>query len=175
MWWRWVLLAVLVIGVLVGACSRGDKTPTPTPRPTPTASPTPTTTTPTATPALTPTPTPVSTLTPAPAQSSEEEAKAYLAQVFPPGPGRDDLFLICTSCHGVQLFILTGPMKDRSSWESARARHDMGFVGGAQTSWAGSRQEAHDLLWEYLIEHFGPDKPPPPPMPARLLSGWQMY
>jgi hypothetical protein len=101
--------------------------------------------------------------------------KAYLAQVFPPGPGRDDLFLICTACHGIQLFILTGPMKDRSNWESARARHDMGYVGWAQTPWVGSRQASQDLLWEYLIEHFGPDKPPPPPLPARLLSGWQVY
>jgi len=182
MWRRWFSAAVLTGGMLLAACGKGAKTPTRTPTAAPTATPTavatPTTTpTPAPTPTWTPTSTPVSVLTPAPAQSrGEEEVRAYIAQVFPPGPGRDDVFLVCTSCHGISVIILGGQSKDRDAWQATRYSHDYGIRGWAvEPTWHGSRQESHDLIWEYLMDHFGPDKPPPPPMPERLRIGWQTY
>jgi hypothetical protein len=180
MWYKW-FLAVVVIGVLVGACGRGSKTPKPNPTPTLSsiASPTPTavvTPSSSPTPVATPSSTPSETASPSPAptQDSQAEVRDYLALVFPPGPGRDDVFLVCTSCHGIQVIILAGPLRDRSAWEATRERHDMGAFAWARPGWQG-RQESQDALWEYLIEHFGPDKPPPPPLPEGLRTGWQVY
>lgn len=166
------LLAVLATGVLLSACSRR---PAKTETPVPTLVPTPTPTsglTPTATAAPTPTPTPTSTppptATPTPAVDQQAEVREYLAKVFPPGPGRDDVLLVCTSCHGIQVIILAGPLKDEGSWGYTRDAHEaLGVDRGDEKQFA--------LIFEYLIEHFGSDKPPPPPPPALLVTGWQSY
>ena len=196
--WGWVLLVVLAGGILVAGCGRGPgKTPTPTPTPAPvvTASPTRTpgltptpTRTPTSTPASTSTSAPTSTSTSTPASTptstpastpavtlnpGEQEVRDYLAVVFPPGPGREDLFLICTNCHGIHLVILTGVNMDRTEWEAVRTRHDTGG-GKWKQAWTG-RQEGQDLLYEYIVAHLGRDKPPLPPMPERLNEGWAQY
>ena len=193
---RWVLTLVLASGLLVAACTcgQGGKTPTPTPTPSATRTPTPVST-PTAGPTPTATPTPVGTPSPGPSpvakpspspletasptaasaqDLAQQEIKDYIARVLPPGPGRDDVFMLCTSCHGITVIILAGPAMDRASWESTRYRHDMGMVGWLRVPWEG-REESQDVLWEYLIEHFGPDKPPPPPMPENLGGAWRMY
>jgi len=166
-WCRWLLAVGLAAGVLVGACSpKGGKAPTASPAPVVTPSPSPS-------PVAKPSPSPAGTASPAtPTQGSDQEVRDYLARVFPPGPGRDDVFLKCTVCHGIQVVILAGLLKDRSAWEMTRYRHDTGGLQGAQLS---GRQAEHDPMWEYLIQHFGPDKPPPPPPPQRLLAGWQSY
>jgi hypothetical protein len=174
-WQQW-LLAMLASGILVASCSRGPgKTPTPTPTRAPTPAQTPLSTqTPTPTPAQTPAPTPSPTAGPTPAQDPDAEVRDYLARVLPPGPGRDDVFMLCTSCHGITVIILAGPAMDRASWESTRYRHDMGMVGWLRVPWEG-REESQDVLWEYLIANLGPDKPPPPPLPANLGGAWRMY
>ena len=169
---RWVL-AFLVSGVLVGACARRTPGPTPTPTLTPTPA-----RTPTSTPASTPTSAPTSTPAPTDAGTPDPDAELkeirdYLAIVFPPGPGREDLFLTCTNCHGIHLVILTGVNMDRTEWEAVRTRHDTGG-GKWQQAWTG-RQEGQDLLYEYLVAHLGRDKPPLPPMPERLNEGWAQY
>jgi hypothetical protein len=119
---RWSLAVVFASGLLVAACTcgQGGKTTTPTPAPAATRTPTPVSTptagpTPTATPAPsgtpTPTPSPLQTASPtaAPAQDpAQQEAKDYLARVLPPGPGRDDLFMLCINCHGIAIIILGG-------------------------------------------------------------------
>lgn len=196
-WQQWLLAVLVSVLLLVVACTcgQGGKTPTPTPAPTPTATrtSTPASTptagpTPTATPApvvtpspglspvAKPSPSPLQTASPAaaPAQNPEEIVRDYLAQVLPPGPGREDVFVLCTSCHGIPVIILAGPAMDRAAWESTRYRHDMGMVGWLRVPWEG-RQASQDILWEYLIEHFGPDKPPPPPLPEGLGGAWRMY
>lgn len=196
---RWSLAVVLASGLLVAACTcgQGGKTPTPTPTPAPAATrtPTPVSTptagaTATATPVLVvtpspdpspeakPSPSPVQTASPtaAPAQDpAQQEIRDYLAQVLPPGPGRDELFMLCTNCHGINVIVIAGLSNDRSAWEATRFRHDMGGLGFNQVaSWHG-RQAEHDVIWEYLAEHLGPDKPPPPPMPEAFAAGWRMY
>ena len=191
------LAVVLASGLLVAACTcgQGGKTPTPTPAPaatrtptpvsTPTAGPTPTATpTPVVTPSpgpspvAKPSPSPLQTASPtaAPAQdAAQQEIKDYLARVLPPGPGRDDLFMLCTNCHGIHVIILGGASHDRSAWEACRFRHDVAGVGNFGVPWQGSSLAEHDALWEYLMEHLGPDKPPPPPLPEGLQGSWQMY
>ncbi len=193
---RWSLAVVFASGMLVAACTcgQGGKTPTPTPTPAATRTPTPVSTptagpTPTATPApvvtpspgpspvAKPSPSPLQTASPtaAPAQDpAQQEVADYLARVLPPGPGRDDVFFICTNCHGLQIIIVSGPSFDRSGWEACRHNHDLNLVGNFPMPWEG-RQAEHDALWGYLMEHFGPDKPPPPPLPELLRAGWRVY
>ena len=186
----WVLTLVLAAGLLLAACTcnGGTKTPTPTPTRTPnataTASPTPANQTltrtpmPTQTSAATPAATPSSTATPAATPSggtpdASAEIRDYLAVTFPPGPGRDDIFYICVNCHGIQV-IVVGAGNDANGWEAARARHDLGTFTWARPDWEG-RQASQDALWQYLLDHLGPDHPPFPPMPEALVAGWQVY
>ncbi len=180
---------VLASGMMLAACGRGKtptptRTPNPTPAPTATSARTPTPTptpTPVVTPSAKPSPTPVATPTSAPTSTpalTQEEAelaeiRAYLEVVFPPGPGRDDLFLKCTNCHGIHMIIMTGVNKNRDEWEATRNRHDVSGGKWAQ-QWSG-RQADQDLLYEYVVEHLGADKPPLPPMPERLNQGWAVY
>jgi len=150
---RWFFLAALVSSIFVASCGRGRGTaPARTSAPTSARAPTP---------ALTP----VSTPTPSSADVSQVEIRDYLALVFPPGPGRDEVFQFCANCHGIQVMIFSGPSKDEGGWQLTRRNHamllgDMGEMDGA---------------WNYVLDHFGSHRTPPPPPPQGLVAGWQNY
>lgn len=156
-WGLWGLAVVAAVGLLVVACGpRAGKPPTPIQTPPP----------PAPTPTLTPAPTPA----PASAEDRAKVIKDYLARVFPPGPGRDEVFLSCTSCHGIHVTILSGQTKDEAGWQLTRFNHEVGLLAGQ----FGEREE-EKAVWKYLVEHFGSDKPAPPPVPEELQIGWQNY
>ena len=72
------------------------------------------------------------------------------------------------------MIIMSGSFFDQSGWEVTRHNHDLSLVGNFPMPWEG-RQAEQDALWEYLMETFGPDKPPPPPLPELLQAGWRVY
>src|SRR3990172_4488227 len=152
MWRKRFRLALLAGGLLVMACGRG---PAKTPPPTPTGT-------------ITPTAAASPTATPAPALDPQAEVKAYLAKVFPPGPGRQETFEQCTTCHGIHVIVIAGPVKDEANWGNTRFFHE------TFTLRPGSK-EVDDLIFKYLFEHFNESLPPPPPLPDLLMTGWQNY
>ncbi len=154
---RRVLAVAIVVGLLVAACSRGAKTPTPTPTrtPTPIASPTPGTT-----PTPTGTPTPTASPTPTPTGLFVD-----LNKIFPPGPGRELVLRYCLNCHSV-VFVIPGSDKGRDAWMNHKLTH-------ATYIRAASPAEL-DLMYEYLSNTFGPDKPIPE-LPDWVLRSWTSY
>ena len=154
MWWRW-FLAVFMSAALVEACGpRAAKAPPPSP-----------------TPIVAPSPSPPAMERPssAPGRDSDAEIREYLARVFPPGPGRGELFLVCTVCHGIQVMVLSGQNKDGGAWGLTRRNHEVTL---SPELGLGEEMEA---VWRYLAEHFGSHRPPPPPLPQELIEGWQNY
>lgn len=100
-----------------------------------------------------------------PSRDIDREVAEYLALVFPQGPGRDELFHLCTNCHGIQVFIFSGQSKDEGGWRLTRRNH---------AAYVGENDEL-GAAWKYATEQFGSHKPPPPPPPEELVTGWQNY
>lgn len=70
------------------------------------------------------------------------------AQNLPDGEGKDALVRICSDCHGLGF---TGTRRTRAEWESVVS--DMTAIGAN-----GSDEEMKQIV-NYLVAHFGPDKP----------------
>jgi len=183
---RRILVLLTLVGLVVVGCGRkATPTPTstaartPTPISTPAAGPTSSAAgspAPVVTPGRTLTPTSTPTFTPASTPGgtpdTQAEIRDYLNVVFPPGPGRDDLFLVCTNCHGIHLIIIAGANKTPEEWAATRTRHDTGG-GKWAPQWTG-RQESQDLLFDYLVKTLPPGRVLPP-MPPSLITGWAVY
>ncbi len=73
--------------------------------------------------------------------------------VLPDAPNRDEVFYLCTACHGSQL--ITRSRLSREQWDGLMdwmtERHGMAPLEGA---------ERRDVV-EYLARHFGPTQASP--------------
>ena len=134
-----------MLGLLVAACGRGGEQG---PLPTPTSAPAP--------------PAPLGVAAP------EADMADYLARAFPPGPGRDIVFGSCSSCHTIAPILLAGPMKDQGAWEYTMRNHTVMYARAMS-------KEDIALVFKYLMEHFGPGKPAPTPIPEIFRSTWPAY
>ena len=85
-------------------------------------------------------------------------------KIFPPGPGRDLVFNNCQTCHvWVPIVIL---QMDETQWARNGSEHRdrVGLVS----------DEDFELMYEYLITTFTPDRPVPE-LPPALLEAWTSY
>ena len=90
--------------------------------------------------------------------------KVDLDAIVPPGEGRELVFRDCTSCHTwVAIVVL---QMDRPAWERNGRDHRDRVVGATD--------EEFEIMYEYVIEHFGPDDPVPE-LPPELLETWTSY
>ena len=82
---------------------------------------------------------------PAAAQETQEEPS-----VLPDGPGRDEVFYLCTGCHSSRL--VRNQALSRERWDETLSwmteRHGMPELKGEQRA----------LFLDYLTAHFGPAK-----------------
>ncbi len=83
---------------------------------------------------------------------------ATVADIFPPGPARDQVLNNCASCHNVACAAIGQRTPER--WDSLKASHREN-VANADL----------DLIFGYLSEHFGADDPEPRVPPAFLEGG----
>lgn len=83
---------------------------------------------------------------------------ATVADIFPPGPARDQVLNNCASCHNVACAAIGQRTPER--WNALKASH-RDNVANADL----------DLIFAYLNEHFGADRPEPRVPPAFLEGG----
>jgi hypothetical protein len=82
---------------------------------------------------------------------------ATVAEIFPPGEGRDQLLNSCGSCHNLACSAIGQRTDDR--WESLKEAHS-DKIGPAEL----------DQIFTYLKANFN-DTRPAPNVPARFLEG----
>ena len=97
--------------------------------------------------------------------SALAQAPAEDPSVLPDGPARDDVFYLCTGCHGTAL--VRAQAMSRGRWDETLTwmteRHGMVPLDGEQRA----------QVLDYLTRHFGPDgqgggkRPPFLVLPAR--------
>lgn len=101
------------------------------------------------------------TATPAPAAMAAAPTAAVpatVADIFPPGAAREQVLNNCASCHNVACAAIGQRSVDR--WNALKASH-RDNVANANL----------DVIFAYLNEHFGADKPQPQVPPAFLEGG----
>jgi hypothetical protein len=80
-----------------------------------------------------------------------------LDAVIPPGEGRELLFNNCTACHSVVCSLIG--QRTAGNWGTVRAGHSDRVPGLSEAD--------QDILYAYLIENFG-DQKPEPDLPPEL-------
>lgn len=80
-----------------------------------------------------------------------------LDAVIPPGEGRELLFNNCTSCHSVVCSLIG--QRTAGNWNTVRFGHSDRVTGLSEAD--------QDILYAYLIENFG-DQKPEPDLPPEL-------
>jgi hypothetical protein len=83
---------------------------------------------------------------------------ATVADIFPPGPAKAQVLNSCASCHNVACAAIGQRTAER--WNALKDSHREN-VANADL----------DLIFAYLSEHFGADKPQPNVPPAFLEGG----
>jgi hypothetical protein len=84
--------------------------------------------------------------------------------IFPPGEGRDLVLNNCQGCHvWVPIVIL---QMDESQWYRNSTEH--------RERVEGVTDEEFEILYDYLVSTFTPDRPIPE-LPASLLESWTSY
>lgn len=92
--------------------------------------------------------------TPAAVESPTQSSGATggsLDAIIPPGRGRELLFSNCTSCHSFVCSVIGE--RTEGNWETIRKGH------ASRVSALG--EEDQDVLYSYLLENFGNQKPEP--------------
>ena len=90
------------------------------------------------------------------------------AEFFPPGSGRELVFYCCGGCHGLNVILFAGPMKDPMNWGATLSVHRKIHMRQAVTD------EEYEALSQYLISKFGPHMPPLE-IPPEYRVGWSAY
>ena len=93
----------------------------------------------------------------------EQVELASYDEIYPPGPGRQLIEDSCIICHGVN--YLPGGPRDEAGWNAAidmmmNAEQAYGVEGGdslISPDFLGP--EERELVMDYLVTHFGPDRP----------------
>lgn len=81
---------------------------------------------------------------------------ATVADLFPPGPGRDQVLNNCGSCHN--LACATIGQRPAARWDALKESHQDKVAEGL------------DAMFAYLTMHFDESKPEPT-VPSRFLEG----
>ena len=98
-----------------------------------------------------------------PAQSSGP-ITLDMDEIFPPGEGRDLVLNNCQGCHvWVPIVIL---QMDESQWHRNSTEH--------RERGEGETDEEFEVLYDYLVSTFTPDRPVPE-LPESLLEAWTSY
>jgi mono/diheme cytochrome c family protein len=88
---------------------------------------------------------------PGAAAGAGQPAPKTWAEVFPAGDGKDAALQSCGTCHGFDRLVLG--QKSAERWKSVKASH---------TDKAGGLSDQQlDVVFTYLSQQFGPDKPEP--------------
>jgi len=98
------------------------------------------------------------------AQAGGTTARVNIDEIFPPDEGRDIILQNCVNCHTIAPIALA--RMTPGEWARHRLDHRQ-RVGGISDAQA-------DLVWTYLVKHFGPDRPVPE-LPQELLDTWTSY
>ncbi len=98
------------------------------------------------------------TAAPAAAAPAPAVEPATVADIFPPGAGRDEVLNSCTSCHNVACAAIGQRSAER--WNALKESHRENAPGADL-----------DAIFGYLTENFGADKPEPRVPPAFLEGG----
>jgi hypothetical protein len=93
-----------------------------------------------------------------------ESAKVNLAQIFPPGRGRELVLNNCTTCHTFVPIVILQMTKE--AWDR-NSRDHRGRV-------AALSDADFKTLYDYLCANFNPDRPVPK-LPKELLATWTAY
>jgi hypothetical protein len=95
---------------------------------------------------------------PAAAADAAAAEPATVADIFPPGPAREQVLNSCASCHNVACAAIGQRTAER--WNALKESHREN-VSGADL----------DGIFAYLSENFGADRPEPRVPPAFLEGG----
>jgi mono/diheme cytochrome c family protein len=104
---------------------------------------------------------------PAPAAASsgaKPATKVNIDAIFPPDTGRELVLQNCVNCHTIAPIALA--QMTPGEWSRHRQDHRprVGAISDAEA----------DVLWAYLVKHFGPDHQVPT-LPQELLDTWTSY
>ena len=100
----------------------------------------------------------------APASETGGPIRLNMDEIFPPGAGRELVLNNCQSCHvWVPIVIL---QMDESQWYRNSLEH--------RERVEGLGDEEFEILYDYLVSTFTPDRPVPE-LPAALLEAWTSY
>jgi hypothetical protein len=98
------------------------------------------------------------------AQTPGPSTKLNMDEIFPPGPGRQEMLDNCTTCHTfVPMVVL---QMSQSLWDTNALGHRDRVPRMSDAD--------YKLAYEYLAKNFNPDKPVPV-LPQELLNFWTDY
>lgn len=97
--------------------------------------------------------------------TSGKFGQAELDQIFPPGRGQDLVFRACNNCHNWVPIAISQPTIEQ--WGNIFRDH--------RPKVGGLTDEEFAFLEKYLVENFGPHRPPPENIPEDLLLQWTSY
>ena len=155
---RWFFVSVVAAGLLLAACAGAPVQPVTQTQPDqPSEQPTPAEVE-----APTVAPTEAPTATPA---SSGGTQVVDLGAMFPEGPGREEVLNSCTNSHSIAPLVTL--QKTPEDWQRTNREHREMRVPTLL-------EEANELVYEYLSEHFN-ENTPVPELPQILIDAWTSY